>query len=1348
MNTIQPAPFYTERNGAWVLSGEVQGPLHGPLSPVTAHCASSHSISSQLLWHLLQEGFLHPRSVLPALWGGLLVCPALGPGRSPRERSRSPGAGRADAAALMAAITALQQWCRQQCEGYRDVSITNMTTSFRDGLAFCAILHRHRPDLMEPGPGQREKSAVGGKEAEESSCERRSRALSPPAGDSGRLAVLVLTLSTGVCEFTCALQWPPPGDTDSCGGLRLTQRSARPIPAPGRPPGPPHSWSVSPVTPHPPAARPAKERPALGPPPGWARSGGGSLAALGDTPSWGVRRLTPGGRHPEAASWAGAEGAGPRVRAGLPSHAGFVPAGLRAPAPQLSGTQLMLAEPPAEGTACVWSAGPGLELALGFSSFRNDRCAPGLSGEAYHSGRAWGPCTPMVKNFDALRKENIYENNKLAFRVAEEQLGIPALLDAEDMVALKVPDRLSILTYVSQYYNYFHGRSPIGGMAGVKRPLSDASEEPSGKKAPSQPARPSATPARGQPLSPVSTNPTVQRKAGQAAGGSVSSTCGVCGQHVHLVQRHLADGKLYHRSCFRCKQCSNTLHSGAYKATAEPGVFVCSGHHPETASAGPTLPGLTPRRPGAMSMDPKTPGSPKKAQEASGQRDAGPEARPPAWGPAAGSSTAKGSPPAAADPPATAYSHVHLGSPAGARLSVGPVGGKASTHVTNSSPTGWSSPAGTPRSAVTPSARDSRPATPQGRVTPQGAAPQTKLSSRPASPVPASAPAWTPSSSRTQQARERFFQTPGAGPGPGPGPAGRAPAAADAPPRDGSREQALSFLRKALPELGAAGAQAPGRPSLATSPAPGSHPRSEGPGASPSAKRSQSASLQALSPAARTAPPAPLSVGSTSWVSAPPQAGRKGSAAPSGAVGAGAGSRLKPEAPRAEVWLPGSGLGIRHPVSPSPACQTPRGPVPLAPLSPGDSARRAAMLLSRFAALWGVSPLLWGLPPLSVCVCHHCPVLATVALCSEGPEAPLTALALGSGLFWTLSAELQSPSASPQEAQEDGPAGWRARLKPVEKKSPAERALELKEPQVLGEPRAGDAPQKVSGSSQGGVHITLTPVRVDRTPGPAGTSLLAASPSPLQSPSRRRKLAVPASLDVSGNWLQPEPSGKEAPAWSRKKEEKAPPQGKPGRPSGPAGIPVPPGESVPSPVRLHPDYVPQEEIQRQVQDIEKQLDALELRGVELEKRLRAAEEDAAEDALMVDWFRLIHEKQLLLRLESELMYKARDQRLEEQQLDIEGELRRLMAKPEGLKSPQDRQREQDLLSQYVNTVNDRSDIIDFLDEDRVREQEEDEMLQNMIQKLDLQRSGGNQRKKPRFRLSNIWSPKSRSRTPE
>uniref|UniRef100_A0A8C9N483 MICAL like 2 n=1 Tax=Serinus canaria TaxID=9135 RepID=A0A8C9N483_SERCA len=513
----------------------------------------------------------------------------------------------------------------------------------------------------------------------------------------------------------------------------------------------------------------------------------------------------------------------------------------------------------------------------------------------------------------------VYENNKLAFRVAEEELGIPALLDAEDMVALKVPDRLSILTYVSQYYNYFHGRSPIGGMAGIKRPSSESPEQHPGKKTAPEPPKPvppklppAHPPARAKPkeTSPVTTvrNVGLGKRVLAESGNVPSSSCGVCGKHVHLVQRYLVDGKLYHRNCFRCRQCWNLLLPGSYKAGPEPGTFICTSHQqPDNVQVS----GLH-----STGKKPDT-AEPKKAEQV-----------------------------------------LKKPSQEGLTNSTKPSVSSSGSSGFKSVNTPWSS------SAVNKSDEC------------KGALLGNKTDPHEVTP---SKPPWTSSTTKTQQARENFFR-----------------------------------------------------------------------------------SLES--------------------------------------------SSNKTSETQKQV-------------------QSPHGP---------------------------------------------------------------------------------------------------------DKSAPARSTAEVS--------------RVNAGKEQARNHIIQA---------------LSASGT---SPSR------PGGLSSTGS-------------------------------------------------SLHPDYLPEEKIQEKVCAIEKQLDELELKGVDLEKQLRACEGDESEDALMVDWFKLIHEKQLLLRQESELMYKMKQQNLEEQQWNIEMELRRLMSKPEELKSPREKEQEKELLESYLNTVNDRNNIVDCLDEDRLREKEEDQMLADMIQRL-------------------------------
>ncbi|XP_051276245.1 EH domain-binding protein 1 isoform X2 [Dicentrarchus labrax] len=47
------------------------------------------------------------------------------------------------------ASQSLLVWCREVTKNYRGVKITNFTTSWRNGLAFCALLHHFRPDIID-----------------------------------------------------------------------------------------------------------------------------------------------------------------------------------------------------------------------------------------------------------------------------------------------------------------------------------------------------------------------------------------------------------------------------------------------------------------------------------------------------------------------------------------------------------------------------------------------------------------------------------------------------------------------------------------------------------------------------------------------------------------------------------------------------------------------------------------------------------------------------------------------------------------------------------------------------------------------------------------------------------------------------------------------------------------------------------------------------------------------------------------------------------------------------------------------------------------------------------------------
>ncbi|XP_067292226.1 F-actin-monooxygenase mical2b isoform X2 [Pseudorasbora parva] len=146
--------------------------------------------------------------------------------------------------------------------------------------------------------------------------------------------------------------------------------------------------------------------------------------------------------------------------------------------------------------------------------------------------------------------------------------------------------------------------------------------------------------------------------------------------------------------------------------------------------------------------------------------------------------------------------------------------------------------------------------------------------------------------------------------------------------------------------------------------------------------------------------------------------------------------------------------------------------------------------------------------------------------------------------------------------------------------------------------------------------------------------------------------------------------------------------------------------------RLHRAQV----IQRQLEEVEEKQRALEEKGVALEKVLRGETGDdyADETALLQTWFKLVLEKNKLSRYESELMIFAQELEFEDTQSRLQQDLRRRMDIEDCEKSASELAEEQSLLVEIMKVVEKRDKLVSLLEEQRLKEKAEDRDLESMI----------------------------------
>merc|ERR1712055_91249 len=146
---------------------------------------------------------------------------------------------------------------------------------------------------------------------------------------------------------------------------------------------------------------------------------------------------------------------------------------------------------------------------------------------------------PSLIDYDSLNPEDILENNTLAYTLAEEELGIPSLLDPQDMLDTEEPDKFSIVTYVPQFYHLLKEEDnsrapslPVKEMMNSSYDSADNSPQGTPKSVPRSLFISSNPILRNNKFSPHNT----PKNKSEFTGVSVSSVCQEMESKINICQ--------------------------------------------------------------------------------------------------------------------------------------------------------------------------------------------------------------------------------------------------------------------------------------------------------------------------------------------------------------------------------------------------------------------------------------------------------------------------------------------------------------------------------------------------------------------------------------------------------------------------------------------------------------------------------------------------------------------------------------------------------------------------------------------------------------------------------------------